>query len=114
MLSVHIQPADTLIKVAYLTSGVFFGEMSLLTGSKASATIVTENEAVLYQINKTVMKMLVRKNPEIIKSISMTITNRQADNNKCKETLLSTSEQNAATKPTADKLVSRIYDFFKL
>ena len=68
----------------------------------------------LYQINKTVMKMLVRKNPEIIKSISMTITNRQADNNKCKETLLSTSEQNAATKPTADKLVSRIYDFFKL
>lgn len=114
MLSVHIKPADKLIKVAYLTTGTFFGEMSLLTGSKASARIVTENPTALYQINKQTMRQLFEANPDLIKSISMTIAERQASNSKSTEEALSAEDQESATNSIADKLVRSISDFFKL
>lgn len=114
LLSVHIQSGDKLIKVAYLNTGSFFGEMSLLTGSKASATIIAENDTTLYQVGKPAMKALFEKNPELIQSISQIIAKRQAENNVRKAEIMSSEQLNAETKSIADKLVNSICNFFKL
>ncbi len=114
LLSVHVKADDKMIKVAYLNTGSFFGEMSLLTGSKASATIISENQTTLYQVSKPVMKELFAKNPELIQSISLIIAKRQAENLKRKAEIMSAEQLNAETKSIADRLVNSICNFFKL
>lgn len=115
LLSVHIKgEKDRLIKVAYLNAGSFFGEMSLLTGSKATATIISENETQLFQIDKDTMKKLFDKNPELINAMSMTIATRQTENARRKEEILSGEALKSETKSIADKLVSSICNFFNI
>jgi signal-transduction protein with cAMP-binding, CBS, and nucleotidyltransferase domain len=114
LLSVHVKAGDKMIKVAYLNTGSFFGEMSLLTGSKASATIIAENETTLYQVSKPIMKELFKNNPGLIKSISLIIAKRQAENSKRTAEIMSAEKLNAETKSIADRLVNSICNFFKL
>lgn len=117
LLSVHIPPKEDqeqLVKVAYLTRGDFFGEMSLLTGSSASATIKAETSAVLYRIDKPILAELFEANPKLVKHISMTIAKRQAENLKRKNEILTSEALNAETQTIAEKLVSKICDFFHI
>jgi len=111
---VHVESIDKLIKVAYLNTGSFFGEMSLLTGSKASATIITLNNTTLYQINKSTIKNLFKKNPDLVHSISQVIAKREAENNMRKSEILSSTKLNTETSSIYDKLVKNICNFFNL
>lgn len=114
LLSVHVKADDKMLKVAYLNTGSFFGEMSLLTGSKASATIVAENETTLFKVSKPLMKELFQNNPELIKSMSLIIAKRQAENSKRTAEIMSAEQLNAETKSIADRLVNSICSFFKI
>ena len=40
------------IKVAQITPGLFFGEMSLLTGEERSATVTCQTDAEVYEVTK--------------------------------------------------------------
>lgn len=67
LLYVYITQAETgnLIKVGELIPGQFFGEMALLTGEPRSATVKAETDAVVYEITKEDMELLLDKRPEI-------------------------------------------------
>ena len=39
------------VKVAMMSPGDYFGEMSLVTGTPRSATIITRTDALIYEIN---------------------------------------------------------------
>lgn len=115
LLSVHVRAGeDRMIKVAHLNSGSFFGEMSLLTGAKTSATITAEFETTLYKVSKELLKDLFENNPELIKSISLIIAKRQAENTKRTAEIMSAEQLNAETQSIADRLVNSICSFFKL
>ncbi|MGB7070178.1 MAG: mechanosensitive ion channel family protein [Pyrinomonadaceae bacterium] len=55
----------------------FFGEMSLLTGQPRSATVVASEETEVLQIKKSALKRLFDINPDLVRSISEIMEERQ-------------------------------------
>ncbi|HEY4918965.1 MAG TPA: mechanosensitive ion channel family protein [Xanthobacteraceae bacterium] len=73
-LRVHVPEADgTLREAGYLRAGDFFGEMSLLTGQKRSATVRAIGDAVLYEIAKEHIATLLDAHPEIAATLTRTV-----------------------------------------
>lgn len=69
-----------LIEVGNITSGQFFGEMSLLTGERRSASVKAVTESLLITIPKKAMSCLFEKDPQLIERISTVITKYQEKN----------------------------------
>ena len=64
------------IKVATLGGGEFFGEMSLLTGEKRSATVMAVGEAWLIEITKLALEPVIHSNPSIAEELSVALERR--------------------------------------
>jgi small-conductance mechanosensitive channel len=91
-----------------LTESDFFGEMSLLTGEKRTATVVAADETEVLRIEKKAMKLILESNPDLVQSISDIMDERRMG-------LVS------ASKPTHDVSVGKskgvlqsIREFFSL
>src|SRR5262249_18780785 len=67
-------------EVGNLQPGAFFGEMSVLTGAKRSATVYAIGDAVLYQITKQHIASLLESNPGLAAIMSRTVAERQLRN----------------------------------
>jgi small-conductance mechanosensitive channel/CRP-like cAMP-binding protein len=77
-LRVHVPGADgTLREAGYLRAGDFFGEMSLLTGQKRSATVRAIGDAVLYEIAKEHIATLLDAHPEIAAMLTRTVADHR-------------------------------------
>jgi small-conductance mechanosensitive channel/CRP-like cAMP-binding protein len=80
-LGVRVRGADgTSREVAHLQPGAFFGEMSVLTGEKRSATVHAVSEVVLYEFTKQTIASLLDSNPGIAAILSRTVAERQLRN----------------------------------
>jgi len=66
--------------LAILGAGEFFGEMSVLTGAKRSATVYAVGDAVLYEITKQHIARLLDSNPRLAGIMSRTVAERQLRN----------------------------------
>jgi small-conductance mechanosensitive channel/CRP-like cAMP-binding protein len=64
--------------VAALGEGDFFGEMALLTGEPRTANVVATEETEVFEIGHQAMKRLFETNPDLVESLSHTITERRA------------------------------------
>jgi small-conductance mechanosensitive channel len=64
------------IKVAKLGGGEFFGEMSLLTGEKRSATVTAVGEVWLLEITKLALDSIIHSNPSIAGDLSVALERR--------------------------------------
>lgn len=64
--------------VATLDSGQFFGEMSLLTGAKRSASVVAETDLICYGLDRPTFQMLLRDQPELAEHFAETLAAREA------------------------------------
>lgn len=75
LLYVYIEQAETgnLLKVGELSPGKFFGETSLLTGDPRTATVKAETDALVCEIGKEDMEILLHKRPEIAEQLSEVI-----------------------------------------
>jgi small-conductance mechanosensitive channel/CRP-like cAMP-binding protein len=91
--------------VETLTSGQFFGEMSLMTGESRSATIVARTDTECYVVDKEAFQEILREEPELAGTISEILSRRQA---------LGASAETALTTSAVQKreLGSRIAAFF--
>jgi len=67
-------------RVASLLPGDYFGEMSLLTGEKRSATIVATADCHVLEIAKTHFAQLLQENTDLLKSLSEMLAQRRLDN----------------------------------
>jgi small-conductance mechanosensitive channel/CRP-like cAMP-binding protein len=65
--------------VAALSSGDCFGEMSLLTGEKRSATVVANTDCEVVEIGKTVIAHSLKENPELLGKLSELLARRQME-----------------------------------
>jgi CRP-like cAMP-binding protein len=63
--------------VATLTSGQFFGEMSLMTGESRSATVVAKSDCECYVVDKHAFQEILNERPELANTISDILSRRQ-------------------------------------
>ena len=86
--------AGSKVLLKYLGEGSYFGEMSLLTGERRNATVISEGKTVLYSLSKEKFKHILTNNPAVVESISHVVSSRndqlsrEGDNVIKKESLL--------------------------
>ena len=113
-VSVNITGADDKeTRVARLSRGDYFGEMSLMTGEKRSATVRTVRDTEFLVIDKTVFKKIIEEHPEVVGRISELIVARRLQI--AEEEIRSAKKASeSAGRPKFDQktLMSRIVRFF--
>ena len=63
-------------KVGSLSSGEFFGEMSLLTGEKRRATVRAAGEVRLLEISKAALEPVIRNHPSVVEGLTTSLEHR--------------------------------------
>lgn len=110
-VDVYIQtPNQEMTRVASLGSGIYFGEMSLLTGEPAGASILVNTESTIIKINHESMATLFAKRPELVEKISAIIISRKLQNENVRESFNKNTDEK---KSLVSQLANRIKNFFK-
>ena len=113
-VSVHVRSEEGLEKeVARLGAGDFFGEMSLMSGARRSATVVAETPVECYRLDRTAFQQIIRERPEIAEPVAEILARRRTELFAVREGL----DQEAQRRKYADEkldLLDRIRDFFGL
>jgi small-conductance mechanosensitive channel len=93
--------------VRTMTSGHFFGEMSLMTGAPRSATVVAKSDVECYVVDKEAFQEILQETPDLAATISDILARHQlADEERGPDTLPTAAENN--------QLLARIAKFFGL
>ncbi len=100
-------------RVARLEAGMFFGEMSALTGESRSATIVAATDALTFEITKDDIATLIRRRPELAEIVSRAVTIRKLRNTEA-VAKAGTEEMISEEKSLTAQLVGRIFAFLGL
>lgn len=102
------------IRVGTLRQGDCFGEMSLLTGEKRTATVRAEKDCEVLEISKPVMGELLRSSPECLDQLSELLAHRKmATEGIVKEAALPVDQEKREREYTASFL-TRVRSFFEL
>jgi small-conductance mechanosensitive channel/CRP-like cAMP-binding protein len=113
LVEVLIKSGESEIKVAELFTNQYFGEMSLLTGEKRSATVKTVIPSVLYEIKKNDIKELFNSRPKLIEKVAESMAVRKLSN----EEVLSEMDKKGSKVSLEDNqssLIRKIRSFFKV
>ncbi len=100
------------LKVGQIIPGEFFGEMSLLTGAPRSATVKAATEALVYEITKDTIELVLDKRPEVAESLSQVIAQRHLRNAESMRNL-PTEQQDVEMRNFAGQLLDKMHQFFK-
>ena len=111
-LDIEVSTDD--VRVATMSPGDYFGEMSLITGTPRSATIITRTDALVYEIKKDSLEPLFEAYPSLPEAIARTVAHREFIRKsavaEAEERLaLETAEQEASAQ-----LLKRMKRFFQL
>jgi CRP-like cAMP-binding protein len=100
--------------VASLNSGDCFGEMSLLTGERRSATVLAHTDCEVVEITKPVLAKSLKEHSELVSQLSQLLAKRQMDN----EGILAAGNSGAAIEARQSKyaagFLDRLRSFFEL
>ena len=77
--SVTVQRHHETTVVARLMGGDCFGEMSLLTGEKRSATVVAEVDCEVVEIGKAVLGEILQRHPDLLARLSELLAHRRIE-----------------------------------
>ncbi len=97
--------------MAYLTSGDYFGEMSLLTGEPRSASVITTEPSEMFILNKSDFDVIVERFPSITLSMGKIMSQRLRDT--LKKAAKKSEEKEAPTVKgsLSDRSVAEILKF---
>ncbi len=76
---VAVQSAQDRRELFRLGAGEFFGEMSLITGSPRTATVVSITSARTFVIDEPTFRAMLARHPEIAEALSEVLAQRQAE-----------------------------------
>lgn len=102
---------DTIKDVGKIGPGQFFGEMSLILGEKRSASVNAKTNCRLFEISKETMKVLLEKDPDLLKFVVGVIDRRKHKN---ENILNAPAEETIVEQDRLMILKNRIEEFFKI
>lgn len=111
--NVSVSKNGASIQVATLSQGDCFGEMSLLTGEKRSATVRADGDCYVMEIHKPVMAEVIRESPDCLQRLSEILAKRKMET----EGLLKDAgqgDQSAKEKEYRASFLNRLQTFFSL
>lgn len=110
---VSVQRNGHTSQLAVLQAGACFGEMSLLTGEKRSATVTAHTDCEVLEITKDELGPILREQPQILEQLSQILAQRRLE----KEAALKRIPQNearAATQLYAKTFLDQVRAFLEL
>ena len=112
---VSVSKNGSTIPVATLRSGDCFGEMSLLTGEKRSATVRADGDCYVMEISKATMGEVIRDSPECLKQLSELLAKRKMETEGIlKDAAISSADQAAKQREYTATFLNRLKTFFAL
>lgn len=97
-------------EVSRMHAGSFFGEMSLLTGERRSASVTAIGEAEMLVIDHELFREILKSNPSLCQEMSKTLAKRQMELEQLKESW----EESAELEDRSTQILSKIKDFFAI
>ncbi|MBI5496991.1 MAG: mechanosensitive ion channel [Deltaproteobacteria bacterium] len=97
--------------VAHLEAGAFFGEMSLLTGERRSATVVAVDEVQAYVVGHPGFTDVLNRNPGVVDVMSRAVAERQMALLKARA---AADAQVPPIEEHSSQLLARIKSFFSI
>jgi CRP-like cAMP-binding protein len=101
--------------VATLRGGECFGEMSLLTGEKRSATVVARTDCVVFEIEKDNLGALIQDHPEVMQRMGDLLAQRRMET---EVVILAESqkpeEMEAKRQEYAESILEKLSSYFGL
>src|SRR5947199_10621748 len=92
---VSVSKNGSTIPVATLSSGDCFGEMSLLTGEKRSATVRAQRDCYVMEISKRVMAGIIQQTPDCLRQLSEILARRKMETEGVLKEAIGSAEQAA-------------------
>ena len=111
--NVSVSKNGSTIQVATLSAGDCFGEMSLLTGERRSATVRADGDCYVMEIGKPVMAEVLRGAPGCLEQLSQLLAQRKMET----EGILKearTDEQSSKEREYTATFLHRLRTFFQL
>ena len=105
--TVTIEPSQE--EIARVSTGGFFGEMSLLTGAPRAATVRTRVDSELLEITADTFRQFVLANPAVVEQISGAVAARAAELDRHR-----VAGAPAATVEPPSTFVTRVRRFLRL
>jgi small-conductance mechanosensitive channel/CRP-like cAMP-binding protein len=100
--------------VASLSGGDCFGEMSLLTGEKRSATIVANHDCEVVEIGKSVLAHSLKENPQLLTQLGALLAKRQMETEGIVAANTRPSIVESKTEEYANTFTDKLKKFFEL
>ena len=111
---VSVSKNGSTIPVATLRSGDCFGEMSLLTGEKRSATVRADGDCYVMEISKGVMADVIRDSPDCLRKLSELLAKRKMHTEGIKDAAPPSADQVAKQREYTATFLNRLKTFFAL
>jgi len=111
---VSISKNGTSIPVATLKAPDCFGEMSLLTGERRTATVRAETDCQVMEIGKPVMAELLRASPDCLERLSELLAQRKMETEGLLKEAASHSQNERKEREYKATFLHRLRTFFEL
>src|SRR6266568_2566002 len=111
---VSVSKNGSTIPVATLRSGDCFGEMSLLTGEKRSATVKADGDCYVMEISKDIMADVIRDSPDCLRALSELLAKRKMETEGILKDAATSADQAAKQREYTATFLNRLKTFFAL
>jgi small-conductance mechanosensitive channel len=112
--SVSVSKNGASIEVAALSAGDCFGEMSLLTGEKRSATVLADGDCYVMEIGKPVMAGVIRDSPGCLEQLSELLAKRKMETEGIVKEAVSKEQTETKQREYSANFLRRLQTFFEL
>jgi small-conductance mechanosensitive channel/CRP-like cAMP-binding protein len=111
---VSVMKDGSLIRVGVLRKGDCFGEMSLLTGEKRTATVRADKDCEVLEISKPVMGELLRESPECLDQLSALLAQRKMETEGIVKEATAPGDRASKEREYTASFLKRLRSFFEL
>jgi small-conductance mechanosensitive channel/CRP-like cAMP-binding protein len=111
---VSVSKNGSVIPVATLQSGDCFGEMSLLTGERRTATVRAEGDCYVMEISKPIMAEVLRESPDCLNQLSEILAKRKIETEGIIKEVTPSADLAAKEKEYRATFLRRLKTFFEL